>query len=156
MAAYRLWATAALAVVSLGAAVLFGTRGWAPAYFLVMGHETDGTITQMTSEKAAGVLRRPAAVWRTEYEFAGPDGALIAGVDRVPVPSELKPGGAVRVAYLPGPGGRSMIVRDGSRTVLWCFGFFTVLSVGAAAVTVTQLMKWYRGASRPEQLLTLA
>lgn len=158
MLGYRTLATALVVVLSATAAAACGTLAWAHAYFLVNGRETAAIVTQMRSESTGNFLNRlrgrPADVWRTEYEFIEAGGQPRTGSDRVPVPSELKPGNTVRVAYIPGAGGRSMIVRDDGRLAIGCFLISAVVCVGATTVTVRSIVKRPKVSLMPDSLAT--
>ena len=108
------------------AALGFFLAAWPQLDYLVNGRETEATVTRMTSQDHDRFLRRldgrPADAWRTEYTFAEANGRARTDVVVVPVPSELRPGSKVRIAYIPGQEGRSAIRSDGDRLSIWLFG----------------------------------
>jgi hypothetical protein len=131
------------AVSTLSLAALAAGEVW-----LLVGdsRETDAVITEMRSV-AVGPDWPPGAqrdVWQTEYVFTDHDGTQRMGFDRVETGYPVRRGQTVRVRYLSGPYGASMIVGRYDGHVVWALAVSAGVFALSSFVVLRSLIRRLR------------
>jgi hypothetical protein len=142
-----LFGIAAVALLSAASTLSLAALAAGELLFLVRdSREADATITEMRSA-AVGPSWPPHAqrdVWQTEYVFTDSDGTQRMGFDRLETDFPARRGQTVRVRYLAGPTGRSMIVGRYDGYAVWALAVSAGVFALSSVVVVRSVLRRLR------------